>query len=515
MSVLIAALVGCVWVVGAKLFPQLGHPLKAGAALLVIALFASTIRSILRTPDLETAAVLSDLRLGTKERLVSSLQLAQAQGPMMAALHRDAIRALEGKEPADHFPLTFTRPMRWVFAPIVLFGLLYQLPELDVTKYRQRQAEAVAKQQATQVKVERLKTLAQSLKPPKDQPNPEMAQLATKVERIAEELQSGSVNDKQATAKLSNLAKEMEKINQQFQEQAKNPLQNSDLSQMGAMAKDLALAIQQNDFKAATEKLSKLREQLKQGDLSPAQKDQLQKDMQQLSEEMKKDPSSTAQQLSQQLGQTASNLQSGDNQAAQQQMQQAEQSLSDMQSALDQLKQLEQAQQQMQQTQQAMMCKQCNGAGCSKCQGKKPGDKAGSQAGPGQGQGKPDGQSQGGLSGQGKGRGNQVGPLPDRNVGFSPTVAPGPVTPGKVLASIIQKGAPETDAQSSIENVDAAFTQVRQEAESALTKEEIPPGAKEYVREYFSAIDPNEQGDRSEAPAETGPAPSTSPSPEP
>jgi hypothetical protein len=104
------------------------------------------------------------------------------------------------------------------------------------------------------------------------------------------------------------------------------------------------------------------------------------------------------------------------------------------------------------------------------------------------------------MGGTGMGRGNRVGELPDLNAGFKPTVLPGDLTKGKVLATILQKGAPQDDAESTLEYVTEAFVEVRQEAEQALTKEEIPPGAKEFVRQYFGSLEPEQstvQGDPS------------------
>jgi hypothetical protein len=95
------------------------------------------------------------------------------------------------------------------------------------------------------------------------------------------------------------------------------------------------------------------------------------------------------------------------------------------------------------------------------------------------------------MGGPGQGAGNRVGDLPESSVGMSPSVAKGSVTKGKVLATIIQKTAPEGDAVASTEFIAGAFTKVKQEAEQALTKEEIPPGSREFVRQYFGALDPS------------------------
>ena len=71
---------------------------------------------------------------------------------------------------------------------------------------------------------------------------------------------------------------------------------------------------------------------------------------------------------------------------------------------------------------------------------------------------------------------------------------PGDMTKGKILAGIMQKAVPEEGAEPTQEFVVKTFESVQQEAEQALTKEEIPPAAKEYVRQYFGTLEPEEAG---------------------
>ncbi len=72
---------------------------------------------------------------------------------------------------------------------------------------------------------------------------------------------------------------------------------------------------------------------------------------------------------------------------------------------------------------------------------------------------------------------------------------PGEMTKGKVLASIMRHAAPDENAESTVEYVSEALIQVQQQAEQALTKEEIPPGSREFVRQYFGSLEP-ERADR-------------------
>ena len=117
----------------------------------------------------------------------------------------------------------------------------------------------------------------------------------------------------------------------------------------------------------------------------------------------------------------------------------------------------------------------CSGV-CSSC--------AGSGAGFGTGLG---------MGGPGRGQGNQVGELPETMVGFQPSKPGGPLTKGRMLADVLQKALPEGEAQPTVEYISGAFVEMQQAAEQALTQQEIPRGSKEFVRQYFGAIEPEKQ----------------------
>lgn len=83
-----------------------------------------------------------------------------------------------------------------------------------------------------------------------------------------------------------------------------------------------------------------------------------------------------------------------------------------------------------------------------------------------------------------------MGELPDVQSSFTPTTLPGEMTPGKVLSSIVQHNAPDEDPEATAEFVSDTIIEVQQAAEEALTKEEIPQGSKEFVRQYFGSLEP-------------------------
>lgn len=475
LAILLVMTACCAWLVFTRLFPQLGDPVKMSSTLIVIAVFGATAYVWRFTPDLEVAAILADRRLGSKERLISSLAFEGDGRPMVDALHRDARKVIEGADLNKLFPLPVTKPMRWVIAPILVFGLLYGfMPQFDLTGWKAEQARIEAETKKKAAVVKELKTVARAIKPESQTENKDAAKLATEIEKVAEDLESGKITDKQAMARISDLASELEKMQKELAKKAVQPAMK-DLSKFGE-GKDMAKAMQQKKFGEAAKKMAELQKKIASGEMTKEQKESLQKDLESMAKSMSQSDNPMAKEMAKQLQQASKALLDGNAQQAMEKMKQAGMSMKDMQSAMEQLEKLDQAQKKMCQCKNGMNCKKCNGP-CN-CPG-------GDKQSPGQGQGM-------GMKNKGQGFGGEVGPLPDPRVGFSPSVAAGPTTKGKALASIMEKGAPETDASPTIEHAVQVYSDVRQENESALTKEEIPPGAKEFVRQYFGAIDPNE-----------------------
>ena len=95
----------------------------------------------------------------------------------------------------------------------------------------------------------------------------------------------------------------------------------------------------------------------------------------------------------------------------------------------------------------------------------------------------------GGMGSHGRGRGGQIGDLPDANGNFTPSLLPGQMQQGPMLATVNQLTKPDDHAEASLDYLPGQMVQVQQEAEQALAQEQIPPGAKEFVRQYFGTLD--------------------------
>ncbi len=488
-----ASVVACVWLILTRLFPLLGGAVPVAGVAWGGAFLFSLVQSIRYWPDLTEAALAADLRLGLRERLTSSLSLAGAEGAMVEAVHRDAVAHLSRLDARRDFPLDIGRPMKWLSVPLILFGVGFVcLPEFDLLHLRERQALAAQEKAKAESRAKQLRLSAQALKPPDALSDSALDAEAKELEAVAEQLERGSITEKQALARVSNLTQQLAQQQQALaQQQAQAQLvKPADLNL--EVSKGIANSLQNNRMGEAAKSMRALQEKLKSGKMPEEEKKALAKDLKKLSQMMAGKEGSANPELAQALGALSEKLESGEADQALGKMEELQLSMEDLQSALEQMAKLDSALGKLGEFKKGMLgpvkfcrkcgkclkhgdcksgnCKACNGFGlCEECSG-------GCGMGPG-------------MGGAGRGQGNQVGDLPEADVDFDPSKLPGPMTQGKMLASVTQRGAPETDGKTSTQVMEGAFVSARQEAEQALTQEEIPKGSKEFVRQYFGATD--------------------------
>jgi len=520
----VAALIGglggcCAWLVLTRLFPLLAADRTPYAGILAIAVLGSLFWAVRRRPTLLQAAIEADRRLALDERLTSSLQLARAEGPMIDALHEDARRRLAQVDCRSAFPFFVPRSIRWLILPLLAFGVGYVfLPEFDLFGFKQRQVQAKAKDDARRVKAERIQAVARPLKDPGAAAQTEaLADAARDIERLAEELAAGKLTEKQALAKLTGLGERLRERREALQPEAARPNLASEAGKLGA-TREMAQNILNGRFGAAAQQARELQKKLKEGSLSDQEKKKLAEDLKKLSDLLKGQQQGRSPALSDALAKTAAGLKLGELGAdglelTSDQAPDGELSLEDVASILEQLDKLNLAMLELGECQFNMLgpsefCRicgaklkpcqspgHCQGCGpghacyglCGACAGSGWGNCCCMGTGPWRPGYNPKFGS--GMGGPGRGRGSSTGPLPDVQDAFAPTMLPGEMTKGKFLASIVQRAAPDQDAEPTQEFISEVLIEAKQEAEQALTKEEIPPGAREFIRQYFGSLE--------------------------
>jgi hypothetical protein len=441
----------CLWLTLTRLFPVLGPAEWPAALAMGVAAALATGLALWNRPSTINAALEADNRLGLRERLTSSLELDGVDAPMVQELHADARSHVSRINVGRDFPVKPPRALRWVAAPAVAFLLIYTLmPEWDLLGHNERVAEARAKAQETQIKVDRLRAVAKPLREqPAEESLDELDAAAENLERIAEALTLGDITEKQAYSRLENLSDILEKTRENLSKESPIPKLQGDPDSLNQMA-TVAEALKNGDFNEAAKALKEVQQKMASGDLSEAEKKALSDDLKQLAKMLGGEESM----LGDALAEAAENLSASDMQAAIECLNQAELSMADLKSVLQQMAKLDSV---------------CNSLG--ECKSLMLGKRASSRPG--------------------RGRGNQIGELPDSESTFEPTMLPGDMTKGKVLATFMQRAVPDEDAEASIDFSSEAITVVKQQAEHALTQEEIPPGAREFVRQYFGTLEPD------------------------
>jgi len=280
----------------------------------------------------------------------------------------------------------------------------------------------------------------------------------------------GKLSEKTAFAKLTNLTDQLAEQRQKLQAKSPLPQLSNEIAKLDK-TKELAENIQKGDFTKALEKAQELAAKIESGDMKPEEKEALSKELDQLSKAL----SEMSPELAEALSKMAAGMKMNDAAQMQMAMDAMKMSLEDMKSLMAQLQKMAQSEGKLGECKNKLYCATCVGM----C-------KTGNCAGVGAG-----------LRGKGQGRGNRIGELPETKTATDPSMAPGDVTKGKILATIMQRTAPGEGEQASVDYSSQALVQIQQQSEEALTKEEIPAGAKEFVRQYFGSLEP--EGDRTES----------------
>ena len=384
------------------------------------------------------AAIEIDQRCGLKERVSSCLSLdADALSTEAGqALMHDALRRVANVDVAQQFKVT---PSRWAWLPLVAAVVTFGL-----TFFSDARPDSATKAQAATVKIEQRvlnstenlkKKLEERRKRAIERGLTDAGDLFKKLEQGVESLNKKEDVDRQdALVKLNDLAHDL-------QQRQKDLLSRDDLRKQLNMLKDikqgpadrLAKAMKQGDFKTALDELKQLQEQLTKAELSDEEKKQLQAQLGEMQEKMQQLTSAhrEAQQqlkrqieqklaqgdrqaagelqkkleqlqlsskqmnqldkLAQKLGECSQCMQAGEMQQAAAALEQMAGSLEGMQQELAEMQMLEEAMNQIAMAKEAMSCQNCNGLGCSQCQG----DLMGMGTGMGNGMGMGEGEGQG------------------------------------------------------------------------------------------------------------------------
>jgi len=509
----------------------------------------SIVWAVRNNPSLLQATIEFDHRYRLKERLSSALMIQSndTTSPLGEALLADASKKSEMIDLRDEFAIRFKRPALWPILPAACLALFWFAP--DPVSQSQQQVAQQNQTTATQVKNATTPLLDQLRKKRMEAEEKglnETAELFKQLEGELEKLQKqGTLEKSEVLSKLNDLKEKMEERRKEVgsgENLQKNLDKLKDLTD--GPAEELAKAMEQGDFEAAREQVNELKDKLLNNQLSPEEKQKLAEQLDQMEKALKdavqknaaqqkelekkleaaknagdtqqaaelqskldKMENSAAQmdklqEIAEQLANAKENMQSGNSAEAANQLQQLSEQLQELSEQAQESDELDQMLEEFEQSKDSMKCGECDGEGCSQCQGGKSssgknGQKQGSKANQGKGENEGNGSGKKGNGGKGKGgesegeglgEGQGAGDRPEKENDtdtyesqLRDKMQKGETVFGGKVGGANKKGVSREDVKAAVEN------SVLEDAE-ALESENLPRSRRDQTRDYFKNL---------------------------
>ncbi len=453
-----------------------------------------------------------DRRLGLKERLSTALEAREGG----LNIRNDALRNLQWADTLDRanainprrkIPLAVSRRdglISGVLMLLLLAAIFLPNPQQAALAQREKFQEATKAEAQRIAEVE--KAIEESTVLSADQKKSALDAL----DQARRKLENPNVTPEQALAALNDARSRLDALQAES-----NPAARQDLREAGqAMTPDeltqrLAQSLAQGDFQKAAEQMRQLSNKNGQA-LTEGERQRVANQL----DEMARQVQASDTQLANQLREAAQDLREGKAEAAQQQLDKASDSLDKASQAEASEEQLESAEASAAEARQRVAeasgqpstarPPQSPPTGNSSESGQPSPDPSQSgQQGQGQGQSQGNPQNGGQNAQQGAdsaGVGGQVGPSEDSG-SASNVYAPGarlnPAGSNVVLPEAQGKSVPDPNSipkpalpGSSLVPYQQVFREYARTADQALQTGEVPPALRDYIRDYFSALDP-------------------------
>ncbi len=447
-----------------------------------------------------------DHRLGLKERLSTALE---AQDGTLN-VRNDGIRRLQlsdaldrarGVDAARALPLRVSRRDGAIAALIGLgLALALALPNPQQTVLAEReQFHGAARAEAAKIaEVEKAIENSPFLSETQKQ------SALDALDQARRSLEDPNATPEQALAALNEAQARLDALQNDA-----NPAAREDLRRAGQtmtpdeLTRQMAESLAQGDFQKAAEQMRQLTSKNGQA-LSEAEQQRVANQL----DEMAREVQSSDPQLSSQLRQAAQDLRQGKAEAAQQQLSQAANSLdrsSQAQASENALESAEQSAADARQRVAEAADRSANGDPSRQGQASgsegSPTDQPGQQGEPGQGQGGTPTEAQGGQPGS-SGPGDSITPGHSEDTGTDNSVyAPGtrlnPTGSNVVLPESQSRTSPNPNSNprqalpgNSIVPYQQVYREYAKTADQALQASDVPAALRDYIRDYFSSLDP-------------------------
>jgi len=262
-------------------------------AVLLAAVMAGVVGWWLARPGRTAVAVLVDERLGLKERVSTALAFSDSDDAFAQAAAGQARAAAERLDVSPHFPVQ-PGGRRWAFAAVTwcLAAALFQfVPPLDALGFLKRQTDIEqAKLETAQAQAD-VKDVVKPLEAVvKEIGDPAMLQ---QLEQLMEIPPAASADEirRQAIQKLEDVSQKAKELQERGDLAAAKALQEK-LQQLrsppGSESQELNRALQNGDFRKASQIVAELQKKFDEGKLDPQQKEALTSQLEQLAQQLDK-----------------------------------------------------------------------------------------------------------------------------------------------------------------------------------------------------------------------------------
>lgn len=291
-----------IWQNGMWAFPSLELPLLYQfllATLLLASIGLSALRVLAENMTSARIALAIDERLGLKERLTSASELEGSDLPMVSPLIEDARQHCQNMNLREVFPMALGRAGRRLpWYAIGAAAMLLILPDMDLLGVRAARREAKAEAEADREKVDQMakhlkeqsEVLRKDLKK-REFKKEQLEELTRKMKELAEKMEKDrQIDSKKAKEMINRLQEEMkENIAEEQQRQREmDKLSGLSLRDRRSLMRKTIEEMKDNDFAGAADEFKRMRRELLRKKMDPEELKRLQKDMNDLSDQLKK-----------------------------------------------------------------------------------------------------------------------------------------------------------------------------------------------------------------------------------
>ncbi len=451
----------------------------------------------------------ADYELFLKERLSTSLALDAGRGSLVYAsfdpelidkAQEDALSTARSIRPSRDFPLRIERTPLLVASGILAALLVstYLPNPMDAVIIERQAVAEEAERQAAEIEKTRDEIAQITEMTPEERDD-----LLRRLEEIAEKLRSNPGDRKQALADLSRFEEALRQSLDPMGDQRRAALEGM-AAQLQAMAKNENPQI--GDLEAAAEALEELARQME--NMSAEEREALAQQLAQMAARAAQAGDGSLAQALSTMGQAA---QSGNLEAARSAAEQAAQAMQQAQSDLASQQALNQALSQLQASRQSISGAGQQMAQAQQGQGQMPGQEQNPGQGAGQGQASGGGggtnanqlppSTRSGTAGDPQGQGINTGTSNLDSQVYVPREKPGGSSneelyvPGQDTDQGETQSSEKPDPLGGLNNpalvpYNEVFQQYHDAASQAIDQSAIPPGLKDYIREYFTQLEP-------------------------